>query len=161
MRRLAKAGLWLLAPAYVVWRESRLTVSRPQEPFRRWKPKAMRWEALFVVPGAVTVGFALMLGMPGLAIFGIVWALIGGLRLMARLIIPKRWVETETDFTAMTTAGIAIRAAFAVGLIASLALARWTLAVGFGMAEAALAISGVVGVYVLQRIVGGRRAAGS
>ena len=160
MRRLANAALWLIAPTYAIWREAKSIVPPPIHPFRRWNPKAMRWETLFVVPGAVTLGLALKLGMPGLAIFGIVWALIGGFRLIARLIIPKRWVETETDFTAMTTAGIAIRAAFAVGLIASLALARWTLAVAFGMAEAALAISGVVGVYVLQRIIGGRRTAG-
>jgi hypothetical protein len=120
----------------------------------------MRWEALFVVPGAVTTGLAVSFDMPGLAIFGTAWALIGGFRLTARLLVPRRWVGTETDFTAVTSGGIPIRAALAVGLIASLALAKWTLAAAFAMAEAALAISGVAAVFVLQRIAAKRRTTG-
>jgi len=161
VRRLANAALWLIAPGYVAWRSARPAVSDPPGSFRRWNPRAMRWDALLAVPGAATTGLAVGLGEPGLAIFGIAWALIGGFRLTARLLIPRGWAGTEMRFTAMTAAGMPMRAALAVGFVASLVLARWTLAVAFGIAGAVLTVSGVVAVLVLQRIAASRRAKGA
>jgi drug/metabolite transporter (DMT)-like permease len=156
-----KASLWLVAPSYAAWREGKFNISRPVEPFRRWNPKAMRWEVPLIVPGAIAVGLALKFGVPGLAILGVAWAFIGGFRLAARLVVPRRWVETETDFVAMTTGGIAIRIALGVGLISSLALAEWTLALAFGIALALLALSGIVASAVLRRIVRRAKSAGA
>jgi drug/metabolite transporter (DMT)-like permease len=153
-----RVSLWLMAPNYAAWSEGRFNVSRPVEPFRRWNPKAMRWEVPLIAPGAIAVGLALKFGIPGLAIFGVAWAFIGGFRLAARLVVPRRWVETETDFVAMTTGGIAIRIALGVGLILSLALAEWTFALAFGIALVLLALSGIVASAVLRRIVARRRA---
>ena len=117
----------------------------------------MRWEIPLILPGAITAGLALKFAMPALAICGAAWAFIGGFRLVARLVVPRPWVETETDFVAMTTGDIAIRIALGVGLISALALAEWTLALAFGTALALLAFSGVVVSVVLWRIVARRR----
>jgi len=116
----------------------------------------MRWEALFVVPGAVTVGFALMLGMPGLAIFGIVWALIGGLRFMARLIIPKRWVRTEMDFMMLTSLEWMTRAALWGFFVASLILGHWTTALACGVAVSWITLNRAV-VWIVARRIATRR----
>jgi len=63
VRRLTKASLWLINPTYAMWRDTKSMVSPSVEPFRRWNPKAMRWEALLIIAGAVTIGLTLRFGV--------------------------------------------------------------------------------------------------
>jgi len=158
-----KGSLWLIAPIYAAWREGKSKVSRPMQPFRRWNPKEMRWQIALIVVGSVIIALTFTRGIPVLAIFGTGWAFVGAYRLAARLLIPKRWVGTEMDFAAMTSLGTVIRIGLWVGFVASLALANWTAALGFGLAAALLTLNTVIVLLVLfvaRRIATRRRAAG-
>ncbi len=158
--RLGNASLWLIAPYYAAWRGGKFKVSRPLEPFLRWKPKELRWQIPLLVPGVVTIAVAMRVGNPGWAIFGAIWAFLAGFRLIARLLVPRRWVEAETDFILMTGGTVPIRAVLWVGFAASLGLANWTVAVACGLAATLLTLEGAIVLLVVQRVVARRRVTG-
>ena len=159
MRRLGKASLWLIAPTYAAWRSARPMVSSPLEPFRRWNPKAMRWETLAVFAGGLTIGLALRFGVPILPIVGVAWVIGGTYKLAARLLVPKRWVETEMDFFMLTSLSTVTRIGLWVGFLAGLVVANWTVALVLGVAAALLSLVSAATMLAAQRMAAKRRTA--
>ena len=148
--------LWGLAPAFAAWQEGKRRTTHPLQPFERWAWKQLRWQLLWLAGGCLIAALAFEFGIPILGLVGIAWAAAGAFKLAARAVIPRRWVETEMDFVAITSSGMVIRIGLWVGFFTALALAYWTLAFFFGVAAAGLGLNGFVAFLIARRFMARR-----
>jgi hypothetical protein len=122
----------------------------------------MRWETLFIIAGALTIGLTLrfgvpiLFGLPILAIVGVAWVFGGTYKLAARLVVPKRWVRTEMDFMMLTSLEWMTRAALWGFFVASLILGHWTTALACGVAVSWITLNRAV-VWIVARRIATRR----
>ncbi len=164
MRVAGTLLLWGLAPTFAAWQEGKRGVTRsaPLEPFNRWAWKELRWLLALLTGGCLIAALAFQFDIPTLfdirilAVVGIAWAAAGAFKLAARAVIPRRWVETEMDFVAITSLGTVIRIALWAAFFTAMALANWTWAFGFGVAAVGLALNGFV-AFLIARWVMARR----
>jgi len=152
VRRLAKAGLWSIAPTYAMWREVKSVAPRPIEPFRRWMPIAVSLYALYMLAGGLAIAVALRFDVPILPLFGALFTFAGACKLAARVLIPRRWVPTEADFVTLTSLQPVTRLALWAAFFASLIRADWTAAFALGVAAALLSLGSALTVLVAKWI---------
>ena len=152
MGRLTKRATWLIAPTYAAWQEAKPRFTGDVAPFRRWNRGKVLLYLSMTALGGLILALALIYSVPILDIVGIAYIAAGAYKLVARLLVPRRWADSEPGFVALTSGGMITRAAVLVALIWTLARGQWVSALALGAAFVGLTLTGLVLAGLATRI---------